>query len=82
MVPSRIGSGLTEYLTELAQRMVCDVMPFYHGGPGIWYDRRRDDHSTEPRQDGNLQPLYFEMPWESSKIEIAWDGLCKYDLAT
>jgi hypothetical protein len=78
--PGMTGAGLTEDLPQLAQRMARDGTPFYHDGPGIWYDRRRDDHTIEARPDGNVKPPFLEMPWARSGIGTAWDGLSKYDL--
>ena len=78
--PNWNGTGLTEDLPELARRMEREGTPFYHGGTGIWYDRRRDDHTIAARPDANVQPPFFEMPWARSGVGTAWDGLSKYDL--
>ena len=79
-VPGRKGSGWTEDLPALAERMDREGMPFYNSGPGIWYDRRRDDHSFEARKDGGVWAPFYEMPWARSGTGTASDGLSKYDL--
>ncbi|ACB77001.1 DUF6298 domain-containing protein [Opitutus terrae] len=80
-MPGRIGRGLTEDLEQLAADMIERDMPFYTGGPGLWYDRRRDDHLKIPRADGNVWAPFYELPWARSGQGVAWDGLSKYDLA-
>ncbi|HLM55211.1 MAG TPA: DUF6298 domain-containing protein [Pyrinomonadaceae bacterium] len=79
-VPGRTGPGLTEDLPRLAQRMIDGGMPFFNGGPGLWYDRRRDDHTIVAREDGNVWAPFYEMPWARSGRGKAWDGLSLYDL--
>lgn len=80
-VPGRAGPGLTEDLAALAERMAAEGTPFYQNGPGLWYDRRRDEHSIVPRADGNVWAPFYEMPWARSGEGTAWDGLSRYDLA-
>jgi hypothetical protein len=80
--PGRSGTGWTEDLPELAERMQREGMRFYGGGPGLWYDRRRDDHTVEARGDGNVWAPFYEMPWARSGQGTAWDGLSRYDLET
>jgi hypothetical protein len=80
-VPGRDGRGLTEVLEDTAARMAADGTPFYQAGPGLWYDRRRDDHRTVARPDANVWTPFYEMPWARSGCGVAWDGLSKYDLA-
>ena len=79
-VPGRIGPGLTEDLPKLAARMAAEGMPFFQGWPGLWYERRRDEHSIIPRPDGNVWAPFYEMPWARSGQGKAWDGLSRYDL--
>jgi hypothetical protein len=79
-VPSRVGPGLTEDLARLAARMVEEGTPFYNGGPGLWYDRRRDAHTLDAQRDANVWAPFYEMPWARSGKGKAWDGLSKYDL--
>ena len=80
-VPGRTGPGLTEDLSALAARMVAEGTPFYQSIPGLWYDRRRDEHSTTMRPDANVWAPFYEMPWARSAEGTASDGLSKFDLA-
>jgi hypothetical protein len=80
-VPGRIGPGLTEDLPQLANRMVRDGLFFYQSGPGLWYDRRRDDHQVIARADANVWAPFYELPWARSGEGKAWDGLSRYDVA-
>ncbi len=80
-VPGRTGPGLTEDLSALAARMVSDATPFYQSIPGLWYDRRRDEHSIISRPDGNVWAPFYEMPWARSGTGTASDGLSKFDLS-
>jgi len=79
-VPGREGPGLTENLAALAAEMAVEGMPFHQSGPGLWYDRRRDDHTMDRRQDGDVWAPFYEMPWARSGQGQAWDGLSLYDL--
>jgi len=79
-IPGRTGPGLTEDLPALAARMVSDGTPFYQSIPGLWYDRRRDEHSTDMRADGNVWAPFYEMPWARSGQGTASDGLSQFDL--
>jgi hypothetical protein len=80
-MPGRTGPGLTEDLPALAARMVAEGTPFYQSIPGLWYDRRRDEHSVAARDDANVWAPFYEMPWARSGDGTAWDGLSKFDLA-
>lgn len=79
-VPGRDGYGQTERLAELADRMVANGTPFYHAVTGLWYDRRRDDHTTVARTDAQVWAPFYELPWARSGEGRAWDGLSRYDL--
>jgi hypothetical protein len=79
-VPGRTGPGLTEDLPSLAAKMVADGTPFYQSIPGLWYDRRRDEHSVFSRADANVQAPFYEMPWARSGKGTAADGLSLFDL--
>ena len=48
---------------------------------GLWYDRRRDDHSRVRRSDGNVWTPFYEQPFARSEKGKAWDGLSLYDLS-
>ena len=80
-VPGRTGPGLTEDLAELAARMVAQGTPFYQSIPGLWYDRRRDEHSIISRPDANVWAPFYEMPWARSGTGTAADGLSLFDLS-
>ena len=80
-VPGRTGPGLTEDLAALAARMVAQGTPFYQSIPGLWYDRRRDEHSIVSRTDGNVWAPFYEMPWARSGTGTAADGLSQFDLS-
>lgn len=80
-VPGRAGPGLTEELPDFAQDLVDRGLTFYSGGPGLWYDRRRDDHLLIPRATADVWAPFFELPWARSGKGTAWDGLSKYDLS-
>jgi hypothetical protein len=60
--------------------MVRDGLPFYQGGPGLWYDRRRDDHQVGARPDAHVWAPFYELPWARSGEGVAWDGLSRHDL--
>jgi hypothetical protein len=79
-VPGRTGAGLTEDLPALAALMADRGTPFFQAIPGLWYDRRRDEHSTVSRADGNVWAPFYEMPWERSGKGTAADGLSRFDL--
>jgi hypothetical protein len=79
-VPGRVGPGLTEDLAKLAGRMVEEGTPFFNGGHGLWYERRRDAHTLAEQPDANVWAPFYEMPWARSGKGKAWDGLSKFDL--
>lgn len=80
-VPGRVGPGLTEDLPKLAARMAEEGTPFFNGGPGLWYERRRDAHLLDAQPDADVWAPFYEMPWARSGRGRAWDGLSKYDLS-
>ena len=80
LVPGRAGPGLTEDLPALAALMLAQGTPFFQAIPGLWYDRRRDEHSTVSRADGNVWAPFYEMPWDRSGRGTAADGLSQFDL--
>lgn len=81
-VPGRVGAGLTEDLPALARNMASQGTSFYQAITGLWYDRRRDDHSTLQRKDGMVWAPFLEMPWLRTGKGKAWDGLSLFDLTT
>ena len=80
-VPGKVGPGLTEDLPELAKEMVDAGTAFTQDIPGLWYDRRRDEHLLTKRPDGNVWAPFYEMPWARSGTGAAWDGLSRFDLS-
>jgi len=80
-VPGREGPGLTEDLPALAAEMASTGVRFHQGGPGLWYERRRDDHTMDRRPGGDVWAPFYELPWARSGEGQAWDGLSLYDLS-
>ena len=78
--PGRSGPSLTEDLDALTDRMAAQHAPIYWAFPGLWYDRRREEHLITRREDGDAYGPFFESPWRRSGQGQAWDGLSKYDL--
>ncbi|HEY0947012.1 MAG TPA: DUF6298 domain-containing protein [Opitutaceae bacterium] len=78
--PGRSGRGLTEDLEELATHLAERNAAIVQVWPGLWYDRRRDDHTRESRPDAFVEAPFYEMPWARSGRHQAADGLSKYDL--
>lgn len=78
--PNRVGPSFTEDLDQLADAMVRYGYPGFEHNYGLWFDRRRDNHDTEQRTDGQVQPPFLEQPWARSGRGTAWDGLSQYDL--
>jgi len=79
-VPGRTGTGLTDDLDEMTDKMVNDHVLVYEHNYGLWYDRRRDDHERIRRMDGEVWPPFYELPFARSGQSSGWDGLSKYDL--
>lgn len=80
-VPGRIGPGLTEDLPAMARDYRDANYTMFFGGVGLWYDRRRDDH-TVAANDRNVWAPFYEMPWARTGRGQAWDGLTLFDLGT
>jgi len=78
--PGRYGTSLTEDLAALTGRMAAQQASIYWAFPGLWYDRRREEHLITRREDGDAYGPFFESPWRRSGQGLAWDGLSKYDL--
>lgn len=79
-VPGRTGTGLTDDLDSLTNAMERGHVVALDHNYGLWYDRRRDDHERIRRQDGDVWPPYYELPFKRCGRDTAWDGLSKYDL--
>ena len=61
---------------DMVQQNVATIDHNY----GLWYDRRRDDHTRVRRADGNVLAPFYEQPFARSGEGKAWDGLSLYDL--
>lgn len=81
-VPGRMGRGFTDDLEEVADEMVREGVAVVEHHHGLWYDRRRDDHTRVRRADDGAVPPFYEQPFARSQNEGAWDGLDRYDLTT
>lgn len=81
-VPGEIGTGLTDDLQEVTERMRDENILSIDHNYGLWYDRRRDDHERIRRMDGEVWPPFYELPFARSGQGLAYDGLSKYDLTT
>lgn len=75
-----LGQGKTEMMSDRVKAMTRYAYPFWYHSFGLWYDRRRDLHLTDPQPDGDVFPPFYELPWARSGQGQAWDGLSKYDL--
>lgn len=81
-VPGRTGTGLTDDLDELTDKMTKTNVVAVDHNYALWYDRRRDDHERIRRMDGDVWAPFYELPFKRSGKESGWDGLSKYDLTT
>jgi len=79
-VPGRVGFGFTDDLGQVAGKMLADDVAVFDHHYGLWYDRRRDDHTMVRQADGDVAPPFYEQPFARSGTGAAWDGLSKYDL--
>ncbi|NIP98405.1 MAG: pectate lyase, partial [Akkermansiaceae bacterium] len=79
-VPGRIGRGFTDDLNKVADELSDRGIAVIEHHHGLWYDRRRDDHTRVRRPDGNVVPPFYEQPFARSSSGRAWDGLSRYDL--
>jgi len=78
--PGQVKPNRTEDLDKLTDAMVRYAYPGFEHNFGLWYDRRRDAHDTDRRNDDEVVPPFLEQPWARSGSGTAWDGLSKYDL--
>lgn len=83
-VPGRVGTGFTDELVQVADDMQRRGEVAYDHHYGLWYDRRRDDHTMGRQQNGDVAAPFYEQPFaragDTAKYGTAWDGLSKYDL--
>ena len=78
--PGRHGTGLTDDLEGVADRLAKNNIIAYDHHYGLWYDRRRDDHLMVRRANGEVTPPFYEQPFARTGTGTAWDGLSRYDL--
>ncbi len=78
--PGRSGTGLTDEIAAVAERLAQRGEVLLRQHYGLWYDRRRDDHQMIRRPDAEVWPPFFEQPFARSGRGRAWDGLSRYDL--
>lgn len=81
-LPGRYGHGTTEDIALLVDSMKRLGNCFYESGPGLWYDRRRDDHIYHERTNAYVWAPFYELPWARTGRGRAWDGTSLYDLET
>ncbi len=79
-VPGRVGPGWTDDLDALTSGLAQQGFAAVYQHPGLWYDRRREDHERVRRSDGEVWAPFDEMPFARSGQGTAWDGLSRYDL--
>lgn len=79
-VPGRVGGGFTDDLPALAARMNADGTTAYDHHYGLWYDRRRDEHTHVRQANGEVEAPFYEQPFARTGKDSAWDGLSRYDL--
>ena len=79
-VPGRLGNGFTDDLPDLAGRMSAEGTAAYDHHYGLWYDRRRDEHTHVRQANGEVEPPFYEQPFARTGSDSAWDGLSRYDL--
>jgi hypothetical protein len=79
-VPGRVGTGFTDNLNAVADEMLARRAAVIDHHYGLWYDRRRDDHTMGRQADGAVAAPFYEQPFARSGLGQAWDGLSKYDL--
>ncbi|MDL2241450.1 DUF6298 domain-containing protein [Bacteroidales bacterium OttesenSCG-928-L03] len=79
-VPGRTGTGFTDDIAEVVERMKQTGTTVLDHNYGLWYERRRDDHERIRRIDGEVWAPFYEQPFARSGEGTAYDGLSKYDL--
>jgi hypothetical protein len=72
----------TEDLDALSDNMLRYGYPGFEHNYGLWFDRRRDAHTTFQQPDDAVVAPFLEQPWARSGNGVAWDGLSRYDLKT
>ncbi len=79
-VPGRIGPGFTDDLDALSDDMLTKNIAVFDHHYGLWYDRRRDEHTMVRQANGDVAPPFYEQPFARTGPGSTWNGLAKYDL--
>jgi hypothetical protein len=79
-VPGRVGNGFTDNLEQVADQMQADGVATYDHHYGLWYDRRRDEHTMVQQANSDVAPPFLEQPIARTGPGTSWNGLNKYDL--
>jgi hypothetical protein len=79
-VPGRAGRGFTDDLEQVGDEMLAKNIAVFDHHYGLWYDRRRDDHTMVHQANGDVAPPFYEQPFAHAGVGNAWNGLSKYDL--
>jgi hypothetical protein len=79
-MPGRFGTGFTDDLEQAADIMQADGIATFDHHYGLWYDRRRDDHTMVHQASGDVAPPFLEQPFARTGPGTTWNGLNKYDL--
>ena len=79
-MPGRVGQGFTDDLEQIADEMLTKNVAVFDHHYGLWYDRRRDDHTMVHQVNGDVAPPFFEQPFARTGSGTTWNGLSKYDL--
>lgn len=80
-MPGVIAPGETEDLKQMAESLKSRNIVSIQVNPGLWYDHRRDAHTVERRDNGDVWAPFYEAPWARSGKGVAWDGLSKFDVS-
>ena len=79
-MPGRVGPGFTDDLEQVADEMLAKNVAVFDHHYGLWYDRRRDEHTMVRQANGDVAPPFFEQPFARTGAGSTWNGLSKYDL--
>jgi hypothetical protein len=79
-VPGRVGPGFTDDLGALSDEMVSKKIAVFDHHYGLWYDRRRDEHTMVRQANGDVAPPFLEQPFARIGTGSTWNELTEYDL--
>jgi hypothetical protein len=80
-MPGVTAPGETEDLKQMVTRLKSRNIISIQVNPGLWYEHRRDSHTVERRENGDVWAPFYEAPWARSGKGVAWDGLSKFDVS-